>query len=129
MERLGTSPFNKDIQTKQFDRLEQFAALNKAPAIKFKDSVIPGKHDDHHTDILKSNGIGKRQPHVEGFSTPEGFKTRQEMSAYMKAQGYKDVPDEVHSQDMRAALEKGKVEAPKKTKVSRRQSRKEMMSE
>jgi GWxTD domain-containing protein len=37
MERLGTSPFNKDMQTKQFDRLEQFAALNKAPAIKFKD--------------------------------------------------------------------------------------------
>ncbi|MBI3477743.1 MAG: GWxTD domain-containing protein [Acidobacteria bacterium] len=37
MERLGTSPFNKDIQTKQFDRLEQFAALSKAPAIKFKD--------------------------------------------------------------------------------------------
>src|SRR5882724_9720898 len=37
MERLGTSPFNKDIQTKQFDRLEQFAKLSKAPAIKFKD--------------------------------------------------------------------------------------------
>jgi GWxTD domain-containing protein len=36
-ERLGTSPFNRDIQTKQFDRLEQFAALSKAPAIKFKD--------------------------------------------------------------------------------------------
>ncbi len=37
MERLGTSPFNKDLQTKQFDRLEQFAKLSKAPAIKFKD--------------------------------------------------------------------------------------------
>src|SRR3954454_14891115 len=36
-ERLGTSPFNRDIQTKQFDRLEQFAALSKAPAVKFKD--------------------------------------------------------------------------------------------
>ena len=37
LERLGTSPFNKDLQTKQFDRLEQFAKLSKAPAIKFKD--------------------------------------------------------------------------------------------
>jgi GWxTD domain-containing protein len=37
MERLGTSPFNRDLQTKQFDRLEQYAKLNKAPAIKFKD--------------------------------------------------------------------------------------------
>lgn len=37
MERLGASPFNKDLQSKQFDRLEQFAKLNRAPAIKFKD--------------------------------------------------------------------------------------------
>jgi GWxTD domain-containing protein len=37
IERLGTSPFNKDLQTKQFDRLEQFAKLSKAPSIKFKD--------------------------------------------------------------------------------------------
>jgi GWxTD domain-containing protein len=37
LERLGTSPFNKDLQTKQFDRLEQFAKLSKAPSIKFKD--------------------------------------------------------------------------------------------
>jgi GWxTD domain-containing protein len=37
MERLGSSPFNKDLQSKQFDRLEQFAKLNRAPAIKFKD--------------------------------------------------------------------------------------------
>jgi GWxTD domain-containing protein len=37
LERLGTSPFNKDLQTKQFDRLEQYALLSKAPAIKFKD--------------------------------------------------------------------------------------------
>jgi GWxTD domain-containing protein len=37
LERLGRSPFNTDIQAKQFDRLEQFAKLNKAPAIKFKD--------------------------------------------------------------------------------------------
>jgi len=37
MERLGVSPFNHDLQTKQFDRLQQFAALSRAPAIKFKD--------------------------------------------------------------------------------------------
>lgn len=45
LERLGASPFNNDIQTKQFDRLEQFAKLSKAPAIKFKDleSVVTHK--------------------------------------------------------------------------------------
>jgi GWxTD domain-containing protein len=37
IEQLGASPFNKDLQTKQFDRLEQFAKLQAAPAIKFKD--------------------------------------------------------------------------------------------
>jgi len=37
IEQLGTGPFNQDLQTKQFDRLEQFAKLNKAPAVKFKD--------------------------------------------------------------------------------------------
>lgn len=37
LEQLGRSPFNNDLQTKQFDRLEQFALLNKAPAVKFKD--------------------------------------------------------------------------------------------
>ncbi|HYU44588.1 MAG TPA: GWxTD domain-containing protein [Terriglobales bacterium] len=37
IEQLGQSPFNKDLQTKQFDRLEQFALLNKAPSVKFKD--------------------------------------------------------------------------------------------
>jgi GWxTD domain-containing protein len=37
MEQLGQSPFNKDLQSKQFDRLEQFSALNRAPAVKFKD--------------------------------------------------------------------------------------------
>ena len=37
IEQLGASPFNKDQQTKQFDRLEQFAKLQAAPAIKFKD--------------------------------------------------------------------------------------------
>jgi GWxTD domain-containing protein len=37
IEQLGKSPFNNDLQTKQFDRLEQFAKLNKAPSVKFKD--------------------------------------------------------------------------------------------
>jgi GWxTD domain-containing protein len=37
LEQLGQSPFNKDSQTKQFDRLEQFAKLQAAPAVKFKD--------------------------------------------------------------------------------------------
>jgi GWxTD domain-containing protein len=37
MERLGQSPFNRDLQTKQFDRLDQFAKLSKPPSVKFKD--------------------------------------------------------------------------------------------
>src|SRR5438309_10964800 len=37
IERLGSGPFNQDLQTKQFDRLEQFYKLQKPPAVKFKD--------------------------------------------------------------------------------------------
>jgi GWxTD domain-containing protein len=37
IEQLGSSPFNKDLQAKEFDRLEQFAKLQSAPAVKFKD--------------------------------------------------------------------------------------------
>ncbi|HYL14540.1 MAG TPA: GWxTD domain-containing protein [Terriglobales bacterium] len=37
LERLGQGPMSSDLQTKQFDRLEQFAALNKPPPVKFKD--------------------------------------------------------------------------------------------
>jgi len=37
VEQLGQSPFNKDLQSKEFDRLEQFAKLQAAPAVKFKD--------------------------------------------------------------------------------------------
>jgi GWxTD domain-containing protein len=37
IERLGTSPFNQDLNSKEFDRLDQFAKLNKPPAVKFKD--------------------------------------------------------------------------------------------
>jgi GWxTD domain-containing protein len=37
MERLGTGPMNSNNQTKQFDRLEQFAKLQAPPPVKFKD--------------------------------------------------------------------------------------------
>jgi GWxTD domain-containing protein len=37
LERLGTGPFTSNNQSKQFDRLEQFAKLQKPPAVKFKD--------------------------------------------------------------------------------------------
>ncbi|MFB3815243.1 MAG: GWxTD domain-containing protein [Terriglobales bacterium] len=37
VERLGRGPFNSDLQSKQFDRLETFAKLSRAPQIKFKD--------------------------------------------------------------------------------------------
>lgn len=37
LERIGRGPFNQDMQTKQFDRLDQFAKLSKPPAVKFKD--------------------------------------------------------------------------------------------
>jgi GWxTD domain-containing protein len=37
MERLGTGAFNQGNQSKQFDRLEQFAKLMRPPAVKFKD--------------------------------------------------------------------------------------------
>src|SRR5215472_12039552 len=34
LESLGSGPFNQDLSTKQFDRLETFAKLNRAPEIK-----------------------------------------------------------------------------------------------
>src|SRR6202521_1603636 len=37
LERLGKSPFNSDLQSKQFDRLDTFYKLQKPPAVKFKD--------------------------------------------------------------------------------------------
>ncbi len=37
LEQLGQSPFNNDLQSKEFDRLEQFAKLQAAPKVKFKD--------------------------------------------------------------------------------------------
>jgi GWxTD domain-containing protein len=44
IEQLGSSPFNKDLQTKEFDRLEQFAKLQAAPAVKFKDLLEVVSH-------------------------------------------------------------------------------------
>jgi GWxTD domain-containing protein len=37
LEQLGAGPMSTDLQAKEFDRLEQFAKLNAAPAVKFKD--------------------------------------------------------------------------------------------
>lgn len=37
IERLGAGPFNQNLQTKQFDRLETFAKLSAPPPVKFKD--------------------------------------------------------------------------------------------
>ncbi len=37
LESLGSGPFTSQNQSKQFDRLETFAKLNRAPDIKFKD--------------------------------------------------------------------------------------------
>ncbi|HET6934679.1 MAG TPA: GWxTD domain-containing protein [Candidatus Angelobacter sp.] len=45
IERLGQGPFNSNLQTKEFDRLETFAKLNAAPPIKFKelDEIVTHK--------------------------------------------------------------------------------------
>jgi len=37
LETIGEGPGMQNIQTKQFDRLEQYAKLNRAPTVKFKD--------------------------------------------------------------------------------------------
>jgi GWxTD domain-containing protein len=37
LEQLGQGPSNMDLQTKQFDRLEQFAKLQTPPQVKYKD--------------------------------------------------------------------------------------------
>jgi len=37
LESIGPGFFNQDLQTKEFDRLETFAKLNRAPEVKFKD--------------------------------------------------------------------------------------------
>jgi GWxTD domain-containing protein len=37
LEQLGAGPMGSDLQTKEFDRLEQFAKLQAPPPVKFKD--------------------------------------------------------------------------------------------
>jgi GWxTD domain-containing protein len=37
LEQLGSGPFNQNLQSQEFDRLETFAKLNRPPAVKFKD--------------------------------------------------------------------------------------------
>jgi GWxTD domain-containing protein len=37
LEQLGQGPMGSDLQTKEFDRLEQFAKLQAPPPVKFKD--------------------------------------------------------------------------------------------
>ncbi len=61
MERLGVGPDSSTEQAKQFDRLDQFAKLNSAPPIKFKDLAEEVGHHieynpmpfDVHTDFVK----------------------------------------------------------------------------
>ena len=64
MERLGLGPLSASQSAKQFDRLEQFAKLNKPPAVKFKDleEVVSHKINvnlmpfDVLTDFVKVTG-------------------------------------------------------------------------
>jgi hypothetical protein len=61
LEQLGTGPDNTSLQSKEFDRLEQFAKLNQAPAVKFKDLEEVVQHKisyntmpfDVRTDFVK----------------------------------------------------------------------------
>ena len=64
LERLGAGPNSSSLQTKQFDRLEQFAKLNAPPPVKFKDleEVVTHKINvnlmpfDVLTDFVKVTG-------------------------------------------------------------------------
>jgi len=64
IERLGLGPLSASQSAKQFDRLEQFAKLNKPPAVKFKDleEVVTHKINvnlmpfDVLTDFVKVTG-------------------------------------------------------------------------
>ena len=62
LERLGAGPMAGDLQTKQFDRLEQYAKLNAPPPVKFKDLeeevvsskvILNPKPCDVRTDFVK----------------------------------------------------------------------------
>ena len=64
LERLGAGPMSSDLQAKEFDRLEQFAKLNQAPPVKFKDLAEVVEHKitynlmpfDVRTDFVKITG-------------------------------------------------------------------------
>jgi len=61
LEQLGAGPDSSSQQAKEFDRLEQFAKLNQAPAVKFKDLEEVVQHKisyntmpfDVRTDFVK----------------------------------------------------------------------------
>ena len=61
MERLGAGPNSSDLQAKEFDRLEQYAKLQQAPQVKFKDLEEVVQHKisynlmpfDVRTDFVK----------------------------------------------------------------------------
>jgi GWxTD domain-containing protein len=61
LERLGAGPNSYDLQTKEFDRLEQFAKLQAAPQIKFADLteevnskvILNPMPFDVHVDFVK----------------------------------------------------------------------------
>ena len=61
LERLGRGPGSESLQSKQFDRLEQYAKLNQPPPIKFKDLAEVVEHKitynlmpfDVRTDFVK----------------------------------------------------------------------------
>jgi GWxTD domain-containing protein len=47
LENLGTGPMSSSQQSKQFDRLEQFAKLQAAPVVKFKDLELDSFMSNH----------------------------------------------------------------------------------
>jgi GWxTD domain-containing protein len=61
LERLGLGPDSANLQSKEFDRLEQFAKLQQAPQVKFKDleEIVNSKvilnpmPFDVHVDFVK----------------------------------------------------------------------------
>jgi len=64
MERLGLGPESSMLQTKEFDRLEQFAKLQQAPKIKFSDlteevtskTILNPMPFDVRSDFIKVTG-------------------------------------------------------------------------
>src|SRR5581483_4459210 len=52
LEQLGRGPDSASLQAKQFDRLEQFAKLQQAPAIKFKDLAEAVSHKIRYSNPM-----------------------------------------------------------------------------